>query len=688
MSNNQTVDFERLLLQFMKDGKSETILNLLKFLKQHKYYYLFIYLAEIVEEIFVYDLEFESILADVYKQINLHEKSYNLYNDILTSSKLNPTDVKKIIKEQQSLIPHVRLHSEYPQEKIQMIKPYKIPFITLTITTCKRLELFKRTINSFINCCTDYHFISYWICIDDNSSESDREEMKRLYPFFRFYFKNPSEKGHAKSMNIIRKMVTTPYALHLEDDWEFFSVQSYIQPAIEILNNHNNIGQVLFNCNYAETEAHIDTIGGFPSSTKYGTRYIIHDYEPNNQSFKNKYGYGLNCGYWPHYSLRPGIFKKSVLDVVGEFSETANHFEMDYAYRYVEKGFFTAFFENISCYHIGRLTSERDSDKENAYVLNEMPQFCGKNKEEERNLNYGCYVVNLEHRKDRWSNFVNNAIPYELKYERYNAVNGYELVPTRELEQLFDNCDYNFRRGMIGCALSHLHIWEIVSKQDKPFIIFEDDVTFSSEFNNNLPKIFENNFDVCFIGHHSTKNIDEYGFSILKFNARNSLSFSLGGTFGYIITPDGAKKMLDFIQEVGMINGIDTMMQKSADVLNIKYCIPSIVFSSCIQHDPNSDTDIQKNYDSMRRHNSDRFDNECEWLEKNNIPWGCIYNVDKISFCLSLPENLQLHEHVIYEFCDMYYIIPKKLYEIYPVLKNYRMIENGFYNVENLIKYK
>jgi hypothetical protein len=41
----------------------------------------------------------------------------------------------------------------------------------------------------------------------DNSSDEEREQMKKLYPFFTFYFKTFEEKGHAKSMNIIRNHV-------------------------------------------------------------------------------------------------------------------------------------------------------------------------------------------------------------------------------------------------------------------------------------------------------------------------------------------------------------------------------------------------------------------------------------------------------------------------------------------------
>ena len=52
---------------------------------------------------------------------------------------------------------------------------------------------------------------------------------------------------------------------------------------------------------------------------------------------------------------------------------------MDYANRYFNAGYISAFFEGIYSIHIGRLTSERDDDnKLNAYKLNDEVQFYGK----------------------------------------------------------------------------------------------------------------------------------------------------------------------------------------------------------------------------------------------------------------------------------------------------------------------
>jgi GT2 family glycosyltransferase len=238
-----------------------------------------------------------------------------------------------------------------------------------------------KTITSFLNTCEDVELIDRWICVDDNSSNADRQEMQRLFPFFEFIWKGPEEKGHARSMNIIRQAVRTPFLVHLEDDWHFFVKRKYIEPAIEILTEAPDLGQVLFNRNYAEVLEQRDLPGGFRCfSWEHAYRYRIHEhYEPTSEEYRRfhqAHQWRSSCAYWPHYSLQPSVLKYKVFERVGPYDETAGHFELEYARRYVRAGMRSAFFDGIYCLHIGRLTSERgDASKPNAYELNQMVQF-------------------------------------------------------------------------------------------------------------------------------------------------------------------------------------------------------------------------------------------------------------------------------------------------------------------------
>jgi glycosyltransferase involved in cell wall biosynthesis len=249
------------------------------------------------------------------------------------------------------------------------------------MTSCKRLTLFRRTVNSFIQCCTDLGLVDEWICIDDNSSDEDREEMQQLYPFMRFIFKSPADKGHARSMNVLkRETAGYRYVWHMEDDFYWYLPYPYLSRSVELLAINPSYGQCLANFNYTEIEQSYITGGIFHVAD--GTNYILHEYHPESTmaEFYRKYAGDpqpiSQCAYWPHFSFRPGLNRRSMWETVGDFHESAQHFEMEYAHRYVGAGYRSIFLPLIACRHIGRLTSDRhDTTKPNAYQLNGTQQF-------------------------------------------------------------------------------------------------------------------------------------------------------------------------------------------------------------------------------------------------------------------------------------------------------------------------
>ena len=143
-------------------------------------------------------------------EIGKYEESYSI---AITSYKLLHIDdtMDWFYEDIKDLnIPHIQnKYLNYPNKIKNIIKK---PItdqtrIILTITTCKRYDLFNKTMNSFINCCTDLEMIDSFVCIDDNSTQEDRDLMKLNYPFFNYIFKDETNKGHIKSMNIIYTII-------------------------------------------------------------------------------------------------------------------------------------------------------------------------------------------------------------------------------------------------------------------------------------------------------------------------------------------------------------------------------------------------------------------------------------------------------------------------------------------------
>ena len=86
-----------------------------------------------------------------------------------------------------------------------------------------------------------------------------------------------------------------------------------------------------------------------------------------------------------------------------------------------------------------------------------------------------------------------------------------------------------------------------------------------------------------------------------------------------MITKSGAIKLLDFISENGSTNCIDTLQQKSANILNIYYCNPHLIYSECFRDENNIDTDIQNNNKSLTLPFETKVQDELNFYKNNNL---------------------------------------------------------------------
>jgi len=90
---------------------------------------------------------------------------------------------------------------------------------TVFITSGRRPELFRKTVNSFKNILAPY--AARWICIDDGTCAEERDKLAREYPFIQFINKTPDQIGHAFSLNEFMPYLyeSGKYLIRFEDDW-------------------------------------------------------------------------------------------------------------------------------------------------------------------------------------------------------------------------------------------------------------------------------------------------------------------------------------------------------------------------------------------------------------------------------------------------------------------------------------
>lgn len=566
--------------------------------------------------------------------------SFDLCCKLLTDNTLSEEECKNIRAIQSGSFDKLKdRYAVYNPERVGYMtgillknrkKPQSEKKITITMTTCKRYDLFYNTVCSFLNCCTDLNLVDEWLVVDDNSSEDDVLSMISDFPFIKYITNEQS--GHAKSLNIILENTDTPYIFHIEDDWNFVTEKNYLTTCKSLLEINPNYGQALLNKGYGERgQCHDIYTGEMKFHPTENIRYYEHTMGNPPIGLKN-------CSYWPHYSLRVGMTRKSVYDKVGEFNETEGcHFEMEYGNKYTNNGYTTVFMDNLYCYHTGRCTFERgDVTKKNAYDLNQKSQF-GETKsilsltpeeslvdtfdtssssvvtEYENTYRLKTLVLNLKRRSDRLKNFVetNHKQLQSLQYKVFDAVDGNDIPPLPKILKTFESGDYCYRKGIMGCALSHIKMWRdfIVSSDNDTLLVLEDDITLCNNFVDKLStalrRVPKDDLDILFLGHflypqyRTDKDKADTLPTVKKWSLQECTKYSMGGTIGYVITKRGAIKMLKHIVENGVYNAIDWVMFKTADINNIYYCYPHLVYSECVVDDKKPDSDIQYDHSSL-----------------------------------------------------------------------------------------
>jgi len=692
-------ELEKDLQECLLDEKEEKVHILFdKLLKNKSYKLLQILLSQ-----FSTITNFKYYQAEVLYNLQEYEKAYDLYYEMNEYKKsMKCVSKSKIIKDR---------YSFYPKNIIENLKN-KNTFgkkITLVMTTCKRFALFEKTINSFLNCCLDIDLIGDWFCVDDNSSFEDREKMINLYPFITFYFKDADEKGHPESLNIILERMTTPYFFLLEDDWCFFQQKNYLTLLLEILSNNDIIGQMLINRNYSETETRCELITGikaFSTSTNNNFEYYIQEHYTNEEEkikYFSKYGNISNSGYWGHFSLRPGLHKLSVYKQLGCFSLNSNHFEMEFCERYA-RNYITAFLPSVYCVHTGKLTNETNNNKPNAYFLNDEQQFTEKKVlKPEREIivgnfklrqKFSLFYINLDKRTDKNEKFLNQdqlVFRKILNHDliRISGIDGKLLKKeNRQLQQIFDNSHYKNQSGAVGCALTHIQLYiNLINESDEEsaYIILEDDAVLCKNFElyfNKLLKKLPNNYDILYFGHHNKipqeKGVEKKDLIFqlkLAINSTKSLAYSYGGTFGYIISKNGARKLLNYINKNSMIACVDTMAQYACDEMNTYYCEPNLVYS--VMNDVSSDINIYDKTYNLYMSVEERVNMELEYFKKNGIE--CL-EIPVEDFLTGLEKHFKKNRVILIKICFKDNIV---ILEKLKTLKNYYTFENSVIFIYN-----
>jgi GR25 family glycosyltransferase involved in LPS biosynthesis len=148
-------------------------------------------------------------------------------------------------------------------------------------------------------------------------------------------------------------------------------------------------------------------------------------------------------------------------------------------------------------------------------------------------------VISLKRRQDRRTKFTKTFSPY-FDFEFVDAVDGLEYKLTKEDEKMIEGNKYHTQQihipSLVCANKMHMRLYEECIASNTPYVIIEDDADLMKPIDFSFKKILDR------------KDLDAFWlvpdtFSILA----------------YIIWPEGAKKLLKFIEKNRLPEGLDIM---------------------------------------------------------------------------------------------------------------------------------
>ncbi|USV57701.1 glycosyltransferase family 25 protein [Aeromonas encheleia] len=159
------------------------------------------------------------------------------------------------------------------------------------------------------------------------------------------------------------------------------------------------------------------------------------------------------------------------------------------------------------------------------------------------------YVVSLEKAVERRRRVETVLSARSIEFEFFNAVNGFDGIPTRLQAMPDDRHRVMFRSrpltpGEKGCYASHFLLWEKCVELNEPILILEDDflpTQYFEEVLETLPKVHEQ--------YEYVKVEPQVGSATALATIDNmQLMFwhnNMCWTTGYSISPQGARRLLE-----------------------------------------------------------------------------------------------------------------------------------------------
>ena len=189
------------------------------------------------------------------------------------------------------------------------------------------------------------------------------------------------------------------------------------------------------------------------------------------------------------------------------------------------------------------------------------------------------FVINLKKNTERLEKFMENAKKANIEVERFDGIYGKDLNDNDSDILKYFVKGHKLRPGQIGCALSHIKIWEKVIKNNyNNVLVFEDDAIIPQNFWGKFNKAFNelpDDWDMLLLGCCTCNGSTINKTNLLKANSEGNWCMT-----SFLINRQYCKKIIDRIYKNKVGYGIDGYIKSFYKNDNVYISLPPFILQN------------------------------------------------------------------------------------------------------------
>ena len=162
-------------------------------------------------------------------------------------------------------------------------------------------------------------------------------------------------------------------------------------------------------------------------------------------------------------------------------------------------------------------------------------------------------VINLERSADRMAFQASQLEQLGIPYQRVAAIDSITLDAGTYQAKAYD-WERPLRDTEVACCLSHTKAWQIVLESNRPHLVLEDDALLCSKTGTIIQALESyHNYDCVNLETRGRrKTVSKKKTPLIEDFKISKLIQDKSGAAAYVLWPDGAKKLLNWIETRGL----------------------------------------------------------------------------------------------------------------------------------------